>query len=92
MHITLMDTLILIVIVIRSSTIPINKRIDTLAVEDFKILDLVIIIPYTPTLMYITIRMCITRKQIKRRTRKNIKSKRKKLIKNTTNIGSTHIL
>ena len=86
-----MDTLILIIVIlIRSLDIPISKRIDTLAVVDFTTLDLVIIIPCN----HITTLMCITRSQMKIRTKKsirNIKSRRKKLIKNT-NIGSTHIL
>ena len=80
MHITLMDTLMFI-----------NKRIDTLAGVAFRTLDLVIIIPYNPILMYITTLVYITRSQMLMRTKKRISSRRKKLIM-ITNIGSIRIL
>ena len=80
-----------IVIVIQSSDIPISKRIGTLAVAGFRIMDLVIIIPYNPILMYITTLVYITRSQMLMRTKKRISSRRKKLIR-ITNIGSIRIL
>lgn len=87
-----MDTLIHIAT--QLSVIHINKRIDKLVAAAFTTLDLVIIFPYNPILMYITTLMYITRSQMKIRTKKsirNIKSRRKKLIM-ITNIGSTRIL
>ena len=80
-----MDTLMFI------ATLIINKRIDTLAGVAFRTLDLVIIIPCNPILMYITTLVYITRNQIMMRTKKRISSRRKKLIR-ITNIGSIRIL